>query len=101
MKRVTGALGTGMSRQQLQIIQQVLRDMAATRTETTDISTRLAVRAAAADVTVTVTVEVTAGAPHVFQAFAGQLDEADAALASAGAFIRRYLCGNGGPRHHG
>jgi epsilon-lactone hydrolase len=54
-----------------------------------DDSVRLAARAAAADVTVTL--EVTAGAPHVFQAFAGQLDEADEALASAGTFIRRHL----------
>jgi epsilon-lactone hydrolase len=51
-----------------------------------DDATRLAARAAAADVTVTL--EVTPAVPHVFQGFAGLLEEADAALASAGAFIR-------------
>jgi monoterpene epsilon-lactone hydrolase len=50
-----------------------------------DDATRLAVQAAAADVKVTL--DVTPGVPHVFQAFAGMLDEADAALARAGAFL--------------
>lgn len=50
---------------------------------------RLAERAAMADVTVTL--DVTDGVPHVFQAFAAMLDEADAALARASAFLREYL----------
>lgn len=54
-----------------------------------DDATRLATFAAAADVSVAL--EVTAGVPHVFQGFAGILDEAGAALASAGAFIRTHL----------
>jgi monoterpene epsilon-lactone hydrolase len=54
-----------------------------------DDATRLAARAAADDVAVTL--QVTPGAPHVFQAFAGMLDEADAALAEAGAFLRAHL----------
>jgi acetyl esterase/lipase len=52
-------------------------------------ATRLAARAAAADVSVTL--EITPGAPHVFQAFAAILDEADAALTSAGAFLRAHF----------
>lgn len=51
-----------------------------------DDATRLAARAAAADVAVTL--EVTPDVPHVFQAFAGLLDEADAALDRIGAFVR-------------
>ncbi|MGD0704304.1 MAG: alpha/beta hydrolase fold domain-containing protein [Trebonia sp.] len=54
-----------------------------------DDATRLATRAAAADVQVRL--EVTPGVPHVFQAFAALLDEAGAALDSAGAFIRAHL----------
>jgi epsilon-lactone hydrolase len=54
-----------------------------------DDATRLAARAAAADVVVTL--DVTPGAPHVFQGFAGMLDEADAALGRAGEFLRRHL----------
>ncbi len=54
-----------------------------------DDATRLAAHAAAADVAVTL--EVTPGVPHVFQGFAGTLDEADEALASAGRFIRTHL----------
>lgn len=50
---------------------------------------RLAERAAMADVTVTL--DVTDGVPHVFQAFAAMLDEADAALARASAFLRNNL----------
>jgi monoterpene epsilon-lactone hydrolase len=56
-----------------------------------DDSTGLASRAAAADVAVSL--EVTPRAPHVFQRFAGSFDEADIALASAGAFIRAHLSG--------
>ena len=47
---------------------------------------RLAARAATDDVTVTL--DVTAGVPHVFQGFAAMLDEADAALDRASAFLR-------------
>jgi epsilon-lactone hydrolase len=54
-----------------------------------DDATRLAARAAAADVAVTLA--VTPGVPHVFQGFASSVDEADAALASAGAFMRAHL----------
>jgi acetyl esterase/lipase len=50
---------------------------------------RLAERAAMADVTVTL--DVTDGVPHVFQAFAAMLDEADAALVRASAFLRDHL----------
>src|ERR1700738_3031521 len=46
---------------------------------------RLAARAAIADVPVTL--EVTAGVPHVFQGFAAVLDEGDAALDRASAFL--------------
>ena len=46
---------------------------------------RLAARAALSDVTVTL--EVTAGVPHVFQGFAGLLDEAGAALDRASDFL--------------
>jgi monoterpene epsilon-lactone hydrolase len=54
-----------------------------------DDATRLAARAAAADVAVRL--EVTPGAPHVFQGFAAMLDEGDAALTSAGEFLRAHL----------
>ncbi len=54
-----------------------------------DDAARLAARAAADDVAVTL--EITPGVPHVFQAFAAILDEADAALTRAGAFIRAHL----------
>jgi len=54
-----------------------------------DDATRLAARAAAADVTVTL--DVTPGVPHVFQGFAAMLDEGQAALDRAGAFIRSHL----------
>ena len=50
---------------------------------------RLAERAAMADVTVTL--DVTDSVPHVFQAFAGILDEADAALDRASTFLRTNL----------
>ena len=54
-----------------------------------DDATGLAARAAAADIAVTL--EVTPGVPHVFQAFAAILDEGDAALTSAGEFLRAHL----------
>jgi epsilon-lactone hydrolase len=54
-----------------------------------DDATRLAVRAAADDVAVIL--DVTPGVPHVFQAFAGLLDEAAAALDRAAAFVREHL----------
>jgi hypothetical protein len=38
-----------------------------------------------------VTLDVTPGVPHVFQAFAAILDEGEAALARAGAFLRSHL----------
>jgi acetyl esterase/lipase len=50
---------------------------------------RLATRAAAADVAVKL--EVTPGVPHVFQAFAAILDEGNAALNSAAAFLGSHL----------
>jgi monoterpene epsilon-lactone hydrolase len=50
---------------------------------------RLAERAATADVTVTL--DVTDSVPHVFQAFAAMLDEADAALGRASTFLRANL----------
>jgi monoterpene epsilon-lactone hydrolase len=56
-----------------------------------DDATRLAARAAAADVAVRL--EVTPGVPHVFQGFAAMLDEGDAALTSAGEFLRAHLTG--------
>jgi acetyl esterase/lipase len=54
-----------------------------------DDATRLAAHAAAADVAVTL--EITPGVPHVFQGFAAMLDEGDAALTSAGEFLRAHL----------
>ena len=51
-----------------------------------DDATRLAVRAAADDVAVIL--DITPGVPHVFQAFAGLLDEGDAALNRAARFVR-------------
>jgi epsilon-lactone hydrolase len=56
-----------------------------------DDATRFASRAAAADVAVAL--EVTPGVPHVFQGFAAMLDEGDAALTSAGQFLRAHLAG--------
>jgi monoterpene epsilon-lactone hydrolase len=50
---------------------------------------RLAERAAIADVAVTL--EVTPGAPHVFQGFAGLLDEAGVALDRASDFLKAQL----------
>ncbi|MEU3563393.1 alpha/beta hydrolase [Kitasatospora sp. NPDC006786] len=54
-----------------------------------DDSTRLAARANAAGVDVVL--DVTADVPHVFQAFAGVLDEADEALDRAALFLRRRV----------
>jgi monoterpene epsilon-lactone hydrolase len=59
-----------------------------------DDSTRLATRAAAAGVDVIL--YVTADVPHVFQLYAGTLDEADAALDRAGRFILDRLGGQPG-----
>jgi epsilon-lactone hydrolase len=50
---------------------------------------RLAGRAALSDVPVTL--EVTPGVPHVFQGFAGLLDEAGAALDRASEFLKTHL----------
>jgi monoterpene epsilon-lactone hydrolase len=50
---------------------------------------RLAARAAVFDVAVTL--EVTPGVPHVFQGFAGLLDEAGAALDRAADFMKEHL----------
>jgi acetyl esterase/lipase len=46
---------------------------------------RLAARAAIADVPITL--EITPGVPHVFQGYAAMLDEGDAALDRAAAFL--------------
>jgi acetyl esterase/lipase len=53
-----------------------------------DDAIRLATRAAHDDVAVTL--DVTPGVPHVFQSFAAILDEGDAALTRAGAFLRAH-----------
>jgi acetyl esterase/lipase len=54
-----------------------------------DDSVRLAERARDADVDVIL--DITAGVPHVFQTFAGTLDEAGQALARAGLFLTQHL----------
>jgi epsilon-lactone hydrolase len=54
-----------------------------------DDATRLAVKAAADDVAVTL--DITPGVPHVFQAFAGILDEGNAALDRAARFVADNL----------
>ena len=54
-----------------------------------DDSTRLADRARAAGVDVVL--DVTAGVPHVFQGFAGSLDEAGRALDRAALFLTQHL----------
>lgn len=51
-----------------------------------DDSTRLAERAG--DAEVDVIPDVTAGAPHVFQSFAGVVDQADEALDRTALFLR-------------
>jgi len=53
-----------------------------------DDAIRLAARAAHDDVAVTL--DVVPGVPHVFQAFAAILDEGQAALTRAGAFVRQH-----------
>jgi acetyl esterase/lipase len=53
-----------------------------------DDAIRLAARAAYDDVAVTL--DVVPGVPHVFQAFAALLDEGEAALTRAGAFLREH-----------
>jgi acetyl esterase/lipase len=54
-----------------------------------DDATRIAERARAGDVDVVL--DVVAGVPHVFQAFAGSLDEADDALERAALFVTQRL----------
>jgi epsilon-lactone hydrolase len=54
-----------------------------------DDAIRLAARAASDNVAVTL--DVVPGAPHVFQAFAALLDEGEAALTRAGAFLRAHI----------
>ena len=54
-----------------------------------DDSVRLAERAREADVDVIL--DITAGVPHVFQAFAGRLDESDQALDRAALFLTQHL----------
>ena len=54
-----------------------------------DDSVRLAERAREADVDVIL--DITAGVPHVFQAFVGTLDEADQALDRAALFLTQHL----------
>lgn len=54
-----------------------------------DDSVRLAERAR--NVNVDVILDITAGVPHVFQAFLGQLDEAGHALERAALFLRQHL----------
>jgi acetyl esterase/lipase len=54
-----------------------------------DDSTRLATRAREAGVDVIL--DVTADVPHVFQAFAGVLDEADEALERAALFLSQHI----------
>lgn len=56
-----------------------------------DDSTRMAARAIAAGVNVIL--DVTADVPHVFQAFAGALDEADQALERAAFFLQQHITG--------
>lgn len=54
-----------------------------------DDATRLAVKASADNVSVIL--DVTPGVPHVFQAFAGILDEGNAALDRVAAFVEEHL----------
>jgi epsilon-lactone hydrolase len=58
-----------------------------------DDSTRLASRAIAAGVDVIL--DITAGVSHVFQGYAGLLDEADQALDRAAYFLRQHVRGSG------
>lgn len=59
-----------------------------------DDAVRLAARAA--DAEVDVILDITAGVPHVFQAFAGTLDEADQALDRAALFLTQHLGASAG-----
>ncbi|WP_328383558.1 hypothetical protein OHQ88_13860 [Micromonospora zamorensis] len=52
---------------------------------------RTARRRRARDTEVDVILDITAGVPHVFQSFIGQLDEADHALDRAALFITQRL----------
>jgi monoterpene epsilon-lactone hydrolase len=61
-----------------------------------DDSTRMATRAR--DAGVDVVLDVTADVPHVFQAFAGVLDEADEALDRAALFLRQHIRATGTAR---
>jgi len=54
-----------------------------------DDATRLAIKAAADNVAVIL--DITPDVPHVFQAFAGILEEGDAALNRAAAFVERHI----------
>jgi monoterpene epsilon-lactone hydrolase len=54
-----------------------------------DDAVRLAERARAAEVDVVL--DVTSGVPHVFQAFAGTLEDADRALDRAALFLTQHL----------
>jgi acetyl esterase/lipase len=54
-----------------------------------DDSTRMAARAT--DAGVDVILDITADVPHVFQAFAGVLDEADQALDRAALFLTQHI----------
>lgn len=54
-----------------------------------DDSTRMAARARAAGVDVVL--DITADVPHVFQSFAGVLDEADEALDRAALFLTQHI----------
>src|SRR5262249_44177763 len=58
-----------------------------------DDSTRMATRAREAGVDVIL--DITADVPHVFQAFAGVLDEADEALERAALFLSQHICTSG------
>src|ERR1051326_6754801 len=60
-----------------------------------DDSTRIAARARAAGVDVIL--DVTADVPHVFQAFAAVLDEADQALDRAALFLTQHVRGSQSP----
>ncbi|WP_329057946.1 alpha/beta hydrolase [Amycolatopsis sp. NBC_01480] len=60
-----------------------------------DDSVRMAERARGAGVDVVL--DVTADVPHVFQAFAGVLGEADQALDRAALFVRQHVGARGGP----
>ncbi|MDH2387944.1 MULTISPECIES: hypothetical protein [Streptomyces] len=66
-------------------------EMAACFTEDSDDSIRMAARARA--VGVSVVLDITADVPHVFQSFAGVLDEADEALERASLFLTQHVRG--------